>query len=178
MEINKDKTINKKTVVFDEDSVVVEMDFHDKYNRDKNYKSIALVSYKSLDELIKTANKEIIDFINNHKRFNDEQQENCIEYFELTNKDDFKKIMNISDGIYFSGQYEYSIFSKIDYRAGILISQVESEKDFLKNEIKMLENLIKQEKALIKNIPNRTDVWLKNYKEELQELKEELKRLN
>lgn len=178
MEINKNKTINKKTVVFDEDSVVVEMDFHDRHNRDKNYKVKALVSYKSLGELMKTASQEIKDFINEYKRFNEEQKENCIEYFELTNKNDFKKIINISDGIYFSGQYEYSIFEKIDYRAGILISQVESEKDFLKNEIKMLENLINQEKTLIKSIPNRTDVLLKNYKEELQELKEELKRLD
>lgn len=176
--LNKEKQVEKKTSVMSEDATVIEMDFCDRYNRDKNYKSIALVSYKSLDELIKTANKEIIDFINNHKRFNEEQKENCIEYFELTNKDDFKKIINISDGIYFSGQYEYSIFEKIDYRAGILISQVESEKDFLRNEIKMLENLINQEKTLIKKIPNRTDVWLNNYKEELAELKEELKKLD
>ena len=178
MEINKDKTINKKTVVFDEDSVVVEMDFHDKYNRDKNYKSIALVSYKSLDELIKTANKEIIDFINNHKRFNDEQQENCVEYFELNNKETFEKLLDIEDGIYFGGQKEYLILQDIDDKAGILISKVESEKDFLKNEIRIIENLIEQEKTLIKSIPNRTDVWLKNYKEELEELKEELKRLD
>lgn len=178
MEINKDKQISKKTVIFDEDSVVVEMDFYDRYNRDKNYKSKALVSYKSLDELVKTANQEIKDFIDNHKRFNDEQQENCVEYFEITDKDTFEKIVNIQDGVYFKGQKEYSIFENIDDKVGILISQVGSEKDFLKNEIRIIENLIEQEKTLIKSIPNRTYVWLKNYQEELQELKEELKRLD
>lgn len=176
--INTEKQLEKKTLVIDEEATVVGMDFYDRHNRDKNYKVKALVSYKSLGELVKTASQEIKDFINEYKRFNEEQKENCIEYFELTNKDDFKKIINISDGIYFSGQYEYSIFEKIDYRAGILISQVESEKDFLRNEIKMLENLINQEKTLIKKIPNRTDVWLNNYKEELAELKEELKKLD
>lgn len=178
MEINKDKQINKNTVVFDEDFVVVEMDFYDKYNRDKNYKSKALVSYKSLDELIETSNQEIKDFINNHKRFNDEQQENCIEYFELNNKETFEKLLDIEDGVYFGGQKEYLILQDIDDKAGILILQTEREKDFLKNEIKMLENLIQQEKTLIKSIPNRPYVWLKNYQEELQGLKEELKRLD
>lgn len=175
---NIEKQLEKKTSVMSEDATVIEMDFCDRYNRDKNYKSIALVSYKSLDELIKTANKEIIDFINNHKRFNEEQQENCVEYFEITDKDTFEKIVNTQDGVYFKGQKEYSIFENIDDKAGILISQVESEKDFLRNEIKMLENLINQEKKLIRSIPNRTEVWLKNYKEELEELKEELKKLD
>lgn len=178
MDINKDKQISKKTVVLDLDSVVVEMDFYDKYNRDKNYKAKALVSYRSLDELVKTASQEIKDFIDNHKRFNDEQKENCIEYFELTNKDTFEEITNILDGVYFKGQKEYSIFENIDDKAGILISQVSSEKDFLKNEIRIIENLIEQEKTLIKSIPGRNDVWLNNYKKELKELKEELQRLD
>lgn len=178
MEINKDKQINKKTVVFDEDSVIVEMDFHDRHNRDKNYKVKALVSYKSLGELMKTSSQEIKDFINEYKRFNEEQKENCIEYFEITDKDAFEKIVNIQDGVYFKGQKEYSIFENIDDKAGILISKVESEKDFLKKEIKMLDNLIKQEKTLIKSIPGRNDVWLNNYKKELKELKEELQRLD
>ena len=178
MVINKDKQINKNTIILDLDFVALEMDFYDKYNRDKNYKVQALVSYKPLDKLIKTADEELKDFISRYKRFNEEQKEDCIEYFELVNKDDFEKIISISDGIYFSGQWEYWIFEKIDYKAGILISQVESEKDFLENEIRMIENLIKQEKLLIKSIPKRSDLWFKKYQEELKELKEELKRLD
>jgi hypothetical protein len=176
--INIEKQLEKKTLVIDEDAATLEVVFSDRHNRDKNYKVKVLVGQKSLGELMMSANQEIKDFINEYKRFNDEQQENCVEYFELTDKDAFEEIINIPDGIYFKGQYEYSIFENIDDKAGILISQVESEKDFLRNEIKIIENLIKQEKTLIRSIPNRTDVWLNNHKKELEELKEELKKLD
>lgn len=48
---------------------------------------------------------------------------------------------------------------------------------FLKKEISMYENLIEQEKRSIKNIKNRSDIWLYNYQEELNDLKSELKKL-
>lgn len=175
--INTDKQLTKKTLVKDKDATVVEIEFFDKYNRDKNYKVKALIGREPLGELLDSASQEIKDFINKHKRFSEEQQENCVEYVGLLDKDDFEKIINIPDGIYFKGQYEYSVFENIDAKAGILIRQIESEKDFLENEIRMVENLIQQEKTLIKSIPNRPDVWLKDYQEELKELKEELKRL-
>lgn len=176
--INTDKQLTKKTLVKDKDATVVEIEFFDKYNRDKNYKVKSLIGREPLGELLDSASQEIKDFINEYKRFNDEQQENCVEYVGLLDKDDFEKIINISDGIYFKGQYEYSVFENIDDKAGILIRQIESEKDFLENEIRMVENLIQQEKTLIKSIPNRPDMWLNNYKEELAELKEELKKLD
>lgn len=48
---------------------------------------------------------------------------------------------------------------------------------FLKKEISMYENLIEQEKRNIKNIKNRSDIWLYNYQEELNDLKFELEKL-
>lgn len=48
---------------------------------------------------------------------------------------------------------------------------------FLKKEISMYENLIEQRKRNIKNIKNRSDIWLYNYQEELNNLKSELKKL-
>lgn len=48
---------------------------------------------------------------------------------------------------------------------------------FLKKEISMYENLIEQRKRNIKNIKNRSDIWLYNYQEELNDLKSELKKL-
>lgn len=48
---------------------------------------------------------------------------------------------------------------------------------FLKKEISMYENLIEQEKRSIKNIKNRSNIWLYNYQEELNDLKSELKKL-
>ena len=45
---------------------------------------------------------------------------------------------------------------------------------FLKKEISMYENLIEQRK---RNIKNRSDIWLYNYQEELNDLKSELKKL-
>lgn len=48
---------------------------------------------------------------------------------------------------------------------------------FLKKEISMYENLIEQRKRNIKNIKNRSDVWLNNYQEELNDLKLELEKL-
>lgn len=48
---------------------------------------------------------------------------------------------------------------------------------FLKKEISMYENLIEQEKRSIKNIKNRSNIWLYNYQEELNDLKFELEKL-
>lgn len=48
---------------------------------------------------------------------------------------------------------------------------------FFKKEISMYENLIEQRKRNIKNIKNRSDIWLYNYQEELNDLKSELKKL-
>lgn len=48
---------------------------------------------------------------------------------------------------------------------------------YLKREIEILERLIKQEQRNIRNMPNRSDVWLDNYQEELKKLKEELEEI-
>ena len=48
---------------------------------------------------------------------------------------------------------------------------------FLKREIEIFERLIKQEQRNIRNMPNRSDVWLKDYQETLSKLKDELKKL-
>lgn len=48
---------------------------------------------------------------------------------------------------------------------------------FLKREIEIHERLIKQEKRNLRNMPNRSDVWLYNYQEELKKLKKELEEI-
>lgn len=48
---------------------------------------------------------------------------------------------------------------------------------YLKREIEIHERLIKQEQRNIRNMPNRSDVWLEDYKETLSKLKDELKEL-
>lgn len=48
---------------------------------------------------------------------------------------------------------------------------------YLKREIEIHERLIKQEKRNLRNMPNRSDVWLKDYQETLSKLKDELKEL-
>ena len=48
---------------------------------------------------------------------------------------------------------------------------------FLKREIEIHERLIKQEQRNLRNMPNRSDVWLKDYQETLSKLKDELKEL-
>lgn len=48
---------------------------------------------------------------------------------------------------------------------------------FLKREIEIHERLIKQEKRNLRNMPNRSDVWLEDYKQTLSKLKDELKEI-
>lgn len=48
---------------------------------------------------------------------------------------------------------------------------------YLKREIEIFERLVKQEQRNIRNMPNRSDVWLKDYQETLSKLKDELKEL-
>lgn len=48
---------------------------------------------------------------------------------------------------------------------------------YLKREIEIHERLIKQEQRNIRNMPNRSDVWLEDYKQTLSKLKDELKEL-
>lgn len=53
----------------------------------------------------------------------------------------------------------------------------EETKAYLKREIEIFERLVKQEQRNIRNMPNRSDVWLKDYQETLSKLKDELKEL-
>lgn len=48
---------------------------------------------------------------------------------------------------------------------------------YLKREIEIFERLVKQEQRNIRNMPNRSDVWLEDYKQTLSKLKDELKEL-
>ena len=48
---------------------------------------------------------------------------------------------------------------------------------YLKREIEIHERLIKQEKRNLRNMPNRSDVWLEDYKQTLSKLKDELKEI-
>lgn len=53
----------------------------------------------------------------------------------------------------------------------------EETKAYLKREIEIFERLIKQEQRNIRNMPNRSNVWLEDYKQTLGKLKDELKEL-
>ena len=107
--------IKKTTIIKDENAIVLELDFSDKKNSDMCYKSQVLVSKKTLSKLLKTSDQEIKDFIKKN-------EDAFLEIKPIVlSKEVFDKILNIPDNVYSSEEKEYSVFKKIDLKAGIIV---------------------------------------------------------
>ena len=119
--VDEKRTVRKRTLIKDENAIVIELCFIDYYNDDLCFDAYVLLGIKPLEELKITGSNEIKKFIEENTKYDFVEQKVGIEYFYIDNPETFKKVIDIDNGLYRYGEdYEYNVFHFLDVKAGIV----------------------------------------------------------